>query len=187
MDGRPSTAARQRLNLGCGRDSRAGRVNLDARALQGVDVVHDLAEALPFADGSFTEVLCQDVLEHVDVVPVLRELHRVTVPGALVRVRSPHFSGRLAHLDPTHRHSFSIETLRYFVDSGPGDDYYFDFDFAFTAMVGARILLPDRRGLPWNRAVQRWVNSSGRWQEFYEESALCHLFPAMNVEVTLVR
>ncbi len=159
MDGRPSTAARERLNLGCGRDSRTGWVNLDARAQQGVDVVHDLAEALPFADGSFTEVLCQDVLEHVDVVPVLRELHRVTVPGALVRVRSPHVSGRLAHLDPTHRHSFS----------------------------GARILLPDRRGLPWNRAVQRWVNRSGRWQEFYEESALCHLFPAMNVEVTLVR
>jgi len=179
------TPVARRLNLGCGVDVRPGWVNLDGRALPGVDVVHDLARPLPFAAGTFDEVLCQDVLEHVDMVAVLGEVHRVTAPGALVHIRSPHFSGHLAHVDPTHVRGVSVATFDYFVSSGPGDDYY--FDFAFTAVDRRRVVLPDRRALPLNRPVERWVNKGARRQQLYEESFLCRLFPAMNVEVELVR
>src|SRR5436309_921097 len=77
---RPMAPAR--LNLGSGTDVREGYVNLDIAALPGVDVVHDLSRLpLPFEDAQFEEVLCKDILEHLDYVPVLRELHRIIRPG----------------------------------------------------------------------------------------------------------
>src|SRR5919109_476542 len=70
-----------RLNLGCGHDIREGYVNVDAAPLPGVDVVHDLNRLpLPFADERFDEVNCKDVLEHVDYIPLLREIHRLLRP-----------------------------------------------------------------------------------------------------------
>ena len=71
-----------RLNLGCGTDTRPGYVNLDIAALPGVDLVRDLSQLpLPFPDESFEEVLALDILEHVDHVAVMRELHRILRPG----------------------------------------------------------------------------------------------------------
>ena len=42
------------------------------------------AEALPFADGSFSALVCLDVLEHVqDLSATIREISRVLAPGGL--------------------------------------------------------------------------------------------------------
>ena len=41
------------------------------------------AEALPYADGSFSVIVCLDVLEHVgDLAATIREVARVLAPGA---------------------------------------------------------------------------------------------------------
>lgn len=54
-----------RLNLGCGTDIRSGYVNVDFRALPGVDAVVDLSVfPWPFKDGSAEEILMLDFLEH---------------------------------------------------------------------------------------------------------------------------
>jgi SAM-dependent methyltransferase len=177
-----------KLNLGCGLDIREGWVNLDSAELPGVDVVHDLAVVpLPFEDDRFSEVLCQDVLEHVDYAPVLRDLHRVLRPGGRVLIRSPHFSSRAVYVDPTHRSAFSIDTFAFFVRDSDyaGRSYY--YDFSFDRMESARITFHRYRWQPWNYLVEPLVNGGPGVQRWYEETFLSRLFPAANVEVVLVR
>lgn len=175
-----------RLNVGCGHDVRRGWVNLDRAALPGVDVVHDLDQLpLPFEDGAFDEVECKDVLEHVDLVPVMRELHRILGAGGRLRVAVPHFTSNNFYIDPTHRRAFSAFTLEFFVRGSSFDrDYYFDFHFSRLEDVTITF---GRRLQPWNRVVQRLVNLSPFTQRGYEATFLSRLFPAINVEATLVK
>jgi len=177
-----------KLNLGCGADVREGYVNLDVAALPGVDVVHDLdVLPLPFDDAVFEAIVCQDVLEHVDLVGVLRECHRILRPGGAVQIQSPHFTSPAVYIDPTHRRAFSIETLQFFASSGGfgGRSYY--FDFRFSQMTAARITFHRYRWQPWNYLVEPLVNATAGTQRYYEETFLARLFPAANVAVTLVK
>ncbi len=102
------------LDLGCGskKTVRDGAivVGVDNIAGSQADIVHDLNQfPYPLESDAFDEIICQDVLEHLENIPdVMKEIHRVGKKGALVKIRSPHFSSIYAHLDPTHVHSFSI-------------------------------------------------------------------------------
>jgi SAM-dependent methyltransferase len=177
-----------KLNLGCGTDIRPGFVNLDSAALPGVDVVHDLRELpLPFGDREFDEVVCQDVLEHLDYAPLLGEIHRVLRPGGRVVIRSPHFTSRAVYLDPTHRTAFSVDTLRFFVRGDAFAERSYYFDFHFSAVESARITFHRYRAMPWNYALEPLVNRSPAAQAYYEGSFMARLFPASNVEVVLVK
>ena len=179
-------AAPARLNVGCGHDVRDGWVNLDIAALPGVDVVHDLdVVPLPFEDGAFGEIECKDVLEHVDLVPVMRELHRILMPGGRLRVAVPHFTSNNFYIDPTHRKAFSAFTLEFFVRESDFDrDYYFDFHF--SRLEDVRITF-GRRLQPWNVAMEFLVNRSSFTRRGYESTFLSRLFPAINVEAALVK
>jgi SAM-dependent methyltransferase len=182
------TAGADKLNLGCGLDIREGWVNLDSADLPGVDVVHDISVVpLPFEDNRFTEVLCQDVLEHVDYAPVLRELHRVMKPGGRVLIRSPHFSSKAVYIDPTHRTAFSIDTFAFFVRESDYAERSYYYDFSFQRIESARLTFHRYRGQPWNYLVEALVNSSVGVQRYYEDTFLSRLFPAANVEVVLVK
>lgn len=178
----------ERLNLGCGTDVREGWVNLDIAPLAGVEVVHDLGRLpLPFHDERFSEILAKDVLEHLDYVPLLRELHRILAPGGALHVVSPHFTSAAVWLDPTHRTAFSIDTLRFFAqeDRFGARSYY--FDFAFSHVERAHIAFHRYRWQPWNYVVEPIVNARPNFQTYYEETAVSRLFPASNVEVTLCK
>jgi SAM-dependent methyltransferase len=179
---------RVKLNLGSGTDIRPGYVNLDIAPLEGVDVVHDLSDLpLPFEGESFEEVLCKDILEHLDYVPVLRELHRILRPGGRLLVEAPHFSSPAVYIDPTHRTAFSVETLDFFCREGRFGSRSYYFDFEFERVESARILFHRYRGQPWNYLIEPLVNLSPGMQRFYEETALGRLFPAANVRVVIVR
>lgn len=176
-----------RLNLGCGHDARPGWVNLDRVDLPGVDVVHDLDHLpLPFHNAQFTDVDCQDVLEHLDVIPTMRELHRITAPGGRLRIRSPHFTSFLSWADPTHRRTFSALSFSFFLPGQALEREYY-FDFAFSAITNLRIEFHKTRLQPWNVLVEKAVNRSARTQYYYEATFLARLFPALNVEVCLIR
>jgi predicted SAM-dependent methyltransferase len=73
-----------RLNLGCGEDYREGWVNADVDPQVRVDVRLDLEEApWPWGDGAATEVVMDNVLEHIDPrmrPDVLEECLRVLDP-----------------------------------------------------------------------------------------------------------
>jgi ubiquinone/menaquinone biosynthesis C-methylase UbiE len=184
---------KKKLNIGCGVDSRAGWVNLDVKALPGVDIVHDLEDLpLPFPEEEFDEILCQDVLEHIEYIPLLRELHRILKREGIITIRVPHFTSRNNFVDPTHRRLFSVDTWEFFVTNGsshmrhlqPVRSYY--FDFAFRA-IEARHLTFETVGRAFflNRLVERIVNGSPRRQSLYESMFWSRLFPAENVCVRL--
>lgn len=52
-----------RLNLGCGHVPLDGYLNVDRRALPGVDIVAEV-DGLPFADGEVQEIFSSHLLEH---------------------------------------------------------------------------------------------------------------------------
>jgi len=110
-DHAPIPAAQTLLNLGCGRKYRDGAVNLDIPSSDvRADVWHDLnLRPWPFEENTFTEVVANDVIEHLrDIIPSMEEIHRICRPGAVVRMTLPHFSCANSFTDPTHQHHFSL-------------------------------------------------------------------------------
>jgi SAM-dependent methyltransferase len=178
------------LNVGSGRDRRDGFVNLDISPLPEVDVVASLAgDRLPFPDDTFSVALCRDVLEHVEIVPALRELHRVMAPGGVALISAVHFTSRNLYVDPTHVRGFSVRTFDFFVRGGGTGDRSYYFDFSFDEVVDATIqfmtLLGHGKYLVWDRVVEPLVNSSRVAQDLYELTFLSRLFPAANVIAAL--
>jgi len=136
------------LNLGCGhakRDfpeaSRASEiVGVDHSPASQADVIHDLDRfPYPLESSSFDLILLQDVIEHLDDIPsVMAEVHRVARPGAVVRIRTPHFSSWYAYNDPTHRHYLGVFALDGFDAAQPNALYA----TARFERVRRRILFP---------------------------------------------
>ena len=52
-----------KLNLGCGTDHHQDCVNIDIRAVSGVDLICDIRE-LPYKPEEVDEIRAYDVLEH---------------------------------------------------------------------------------------------------------------------------
>lgn len=79
-----------RLNVGGGADHRAGYINVDLRE-DVADVVAP-ADQLPYDDGTVSEILAMDILEHFPpfrTQDVLAEWRRVLAPGGRLTVRVP--------------------------------------------------------------------------------------------------
>jgi SAM-dependent methyltransferase len=106
----------RRPDLGCGNKKREGAVGIDFNRRTAADIVHDLNEfPYPLEDASFDEVYLDNALEHLeDVIRVMEEVHRILVPGGLVKVIVPYFRSTWAFVDPTHRHFFTVQSFAYF-------------------------------------------------------------------------
>ncbi len=104
------------LDLGCGQYKIAGATGVDRYPWPGVDVVCDLdRHPWPFADNSFDRVVCRHVLAHLqNVVRAMEELHRITRPGGVVEIVTPHFSSDNAFTDITSRWFFGYRSMDYF-------------------------------------------------------------------------
>lgn len=184
MTSREDLARKRKLSLGCGRDIRPDHVNLDIVAAEGVDVVHDLnIVPLPFEDGRFDEVRCDSILEHVDYIRLLGDIHRILTPDGRVLVTVPHFSSPSAYENPQHIRYFASQTLRYFVRDHPWNHC---FDFAFSRLESSRIGFVRSSSYPWNYLLEPLVNLRPRMQRFYENSPL-RVFPALEIRAVLVK
>jgi SAM-dependent methyltransferase len=159
------------LDIGCGSAKTPGAVGLDISAETDADIVHNLdVFPYPIEDGSFDQILLQDVIEHVrEPIRVFEELHRISRPGARIQLRTPHFSSVLAYGDPTHRHYFSrlaIESL-----AEPRFAHYTDVRFR-VIHISLDLWLPFRL-----IGLERLAN---RIPSLYEKY-LAFRFPAMNM------
>src|SRR5436190_19851059 len=87
---RKSLPPSNKLHFGCGERHTPGWTNVD---LVNSPFDIDLASALPWRDGVFDAIASQQVIEHLDqereLVPLLRELHRVARPGCELWLSCP--------------------------------------------------------------------------------------------------
>ena len=173
-----------RINLGCGMDILPGYLNVDIHPLNGVDIVHDLESgALPFDSDSAEEILAYNILEHIDYIPLMKEIYRVLIAGGKLKVAVPHFTSPAMYADPTHRNFFSCGTFEFFVTGGLRE-YYFDFSFSSIEMQ--KLHFGKRRLYFYNRLLEWWVNSRKSRMAIYESSPL-RIFNADYIEVVLVK
>jgi predicted SAM-dependent methyltransferase len=174
----------KKLNLGCGSDIRQGWINLDIADIEGVNIVHDLNKLpLPFEGEEFDYILCKDVLEHLDYVPLLRDLHRILKRGGVLEISVPHFTSQDNYIDPTHRRMFSFQTFEFFVNESSFEREYY-FDFHFQRIVSSKITF-HKRFLVYNYLIEPLMNLGHRSRRLYEATMLSRLFPAHNIEVKI--
>lgn len=102
----PPHAAPLKLDLGCGKNKKAGFLGVDALKFEGVDIVTDLgAHAWPWADASVEEVHASHFVEHLgpkERMHFANELFRVLKPGGKATIITPHWNSPRAYGDLTH-------------------------------------------------------------------------------------
>lgn len=169
---------------GAGTLLREGFLNTDISPLPGTAFASDVTR-MPLPDGSCRLVVCEDLLEHVDVQTVMPEMYRVLRPGGLLAIQTCHFTSRDYFMDPTHLRAFSVRSFEFFAktDLEQARDYYFEYQFASVEYTGLQF---HQGKLAWNRLIEPLVNSSPRALDFYELTGLSRIFPASNV-VTVLR
>ncbi len=103
----------KKLNLGCGDLTLEGYINLDIVKTKGSDIEHNLNEyPWPFQDNSFDEILALQIIEHVDdPTKFLEEIYRISKPGALVHIETPHHASGNAYGDISHKNYFSYQAF----------------------------------------------------------------------------
>ncbi len=122
-----------RINLGCGRKYLDGWVNCDVVSTVRADRYFDLEKfPYPFEDGSATEILMDNVLEHLEDIPgTMTELHRILAPGGTVLIKVPYGKSDWALQDPTHKHYFTERSMDYFT---VGHEYSFYSEARFECL-----------------------------------------------------
>lgn len=116
-----------RLNLGGGRQVLDGYINIDIvqfvdnKGNDCVNVVMDVEkEPLPYLDATVTDILADNVLEHlVELKFVLNECHRVLKEDGILHGCVPLANTIPALKDPTHVRVFIPETFSYFTGTNP--------------------------------------------------------------------
>jgi len=159
------------LALGSGKQKpRQDVVRLDLSAVVEPDVVWDLRKRpYPFENGSFSQIECFDVIEHLDDIPAaLEECHRLLKAGGVLKITTPHFSSSNSYIDPTHKHHLSYFSFDYFTDEHP-------YSYYSKARFHAKKRLITFEGFwPYRALMWRVAN---RFPHFYEKK-LAWLFPA---------
>ena len=122
----------KKLNCGCGNDYKEGWTNLDFNSKHKCDINHNLDFfPYPFEDNTFDEILCSEILEHIDdIFLVLDEIYRISKPNAKITIRVPHWSHYFAWSDLTHKSVFTSRTFN-FLNEGHLNYPYSNLKFKF--------------------------------------------------------
>ena len=96
----------------------------------------------PLDDNQFEFVRLWSVIEHLrDLVAVVGEVYRVSMPGATVIIGVPHFSSVNAYTDPTHVHYFSSSFIDYFIEGTELSRSYGFYSHARFRLLERRVTL----------------------------------------------
>lgn len=104
-----------KLNLGCGKETKEGWINVDRVKELGVNVICNLEKPLPFKDNYFNEVYASYILEHIqNLEALMEEIYRICKNGAIINIKVPYFASASAFNDVAHYHYFSLKTFNTF-------------------------------------------------------------------------
>jgi hypothetical protein len=107
-----------RLDIGCGGNKQAGFVGMDARPLDGVDIVHDLEVfPWPLPDECCLTIVGSHIIEHIKpwlTIPLFNELWRIMMVGGQLALATPYAGSPGFWQDPTHCNGFNEATFQYF-------------------------------------------------------------------------
>lgn len=106
-----------RLHIGCGQQAIAGWINIDNKALPGVDRVLDVRQGIPFR-GVFA-IYAEHFLEHLafdDGLGFLKDCRRALGPAGVLRLSTPnldwvyatHYSSSRSSAEETLRDCFQL-------------------------------------------------------------------------------
>jgi len=167
-----------KINLGCGSNILPGYVNVDWSPSAGADVVWNLnCFPWPFESDSFSEVLVEHLIEHLDDPDMMMaEIYRITENGANVRIITPHFSSYQAYGDLSHKRHCGLSVLLPYCNASWN---------SFGANNGAHFKLLRKR-LLFGRSPLAWPGRilSCISPEFYQ-NYFAFIFPCRNMEFLL--
>ncbi|MGB6482405.1 MAG: methyltransferase domain-containing protein [Candidatus Acidiferrales bacterium] len=108
------------LDVGCGPKKYPGSIGIDMNPNTAADVLCHLDRgSLPFRDSVFDEVRAIHLIEHVDnVIRTIEEFHRITRPGGIIFLVTPHYTDFSSFCDPTHRWHLNSFSFWYFYPEG---------------------------------------------------------------------
>lgn len=114
------------LDIGCGINKHEGFVGMDARACEGVDIVHDIQDfPWPIDDNSCNCILMRNIYEHIEPkyrIQLIDEAWRVMKSKGQLAISSPYAGSVRAFQDPTHYTCPNEVTFYYFDPKYP---YYY--------------------------------------------------------------
>jgi hypothetical protein len=176
-----------RLDLGCGKRPRSGFYAVDHLDMEGVDVVADLNKPLHLLPNDCSEyIFSRHTLEHIqELLPLMREIHRITKSDGTVEIIVPHFSNVYGYSDPTHVRFFGLYSMYYFVSPEHQPKirrvpaFYTDTRFLIKSLKIEfyRSSILDKLV---SSVFSKFVNLSICTQNFYERR-LSHLFHARQI------
>jgi len=116
-----------RVNLGCGELPVSGYLNVDARALPGVDIVADVLK-LPFAKGSLSEIMSAHLVEHFrerqvrdQILPYWKSLLK---QDGMIRIICPDWADMLARLREGRMSYQDFRLVTFGGQDYEGDDHF---------------------------------------------------------------
>lgn len=105
------------VDLGSAHSKPSGYLGVDIHPADGVDVVCDVTDGLPFEDSSVGLIRAYDFIEHIyDKVSLFNELYRVLAHDGILLSYTPSSDGRGAFQDPTHVAFYNENSFWYFTD-----------------------------------------------------------------------
>jgi len=172
-----------KLNIGCGAKIRKKYVNLDLVRLSGVNVVQDLNKVpWPFPDNSFSEIVAEHILEHLDDFnKTINEIWRISKPNAIIKVSSPYYIGWSAAADPSHKIIFCYRTFDYYAIN-PSRTAPYRTDFGSKARFK---ILSRKISFSSNRILNAIFNPMINAAPLVYERFFFFWFPATGIDYTL--
>jgi len=110
----------KKLNLGCGFKKIDDHWNVDIESRCNPDQVLDLnITPWPYEDNFFNRITADNILEHLGPTPadftkIIKEMYRISQPGATWFVKVPHHRCDLFWDDYTHVRALTEKTFRMF-------------------------------------------------------------------------
>ncbi|MDP1728804.1 MAG: methyltransferase domain-containing protein [archaeon] len=167
----------KRLNLGCGKDYKAGFVNLDYNSQYKLDISHNLDKfPYPFKAESFDYIYCSHILEHVeDLFKTIEEIERILKKRGALHIRVPHFSNGNGYNDLSHKRFFGWFTFKRISEG------YYNKKLSFKIVRQRFNFLADNHPIA-NGLFSWFFNLMPK--QFYERF-LCWIFPVGEIEIKL--